>query len=92
MKKLIPSLVLNPKYFLILEKSSLVYFVFPAFSGPKYEFIYAVICREGMLFGRGCIGRFSLYTYAEFLLGMSIKRFPSNPDMDLVTFSHVSRL
>lgn len=45
-------------------------------------------CLEGDVLG----GRFSLYAYVEFLLGMSVKWFPSNPDMDFVTFNHVSRL
>lgn len=90
-EKLIPGLVLNSNYFLILEKNSLVSFRFPAFPGPKYAFIYAVVCREGMLFGRGCIGRgFSLYTDVEFLLGVSIKRLASDSHMDLVTFNHIS--
>lgn len=78
---------------LVLEKNSLVSFGFPAYSGPKYAFIYAVVCREGMLFGRGCIGRvFSLFADVEFLLGMSRKRLASNPNMALVSFNYVSWL
>lgn len=66
-ERLIPGLVVNSKYFFILEKNSLVSFGLSAFSGPKYAFIYAVVGREGMLFGRGCIGRgFSLMQMLNF--------------------------